>query len=104
MLLCFPLAYKCCKCVSTYVLLVCLSDFRNNAVSVVCLQPVYVSTEERERQRLEDLQKQDEVRQAERERKVEEKKEKKARKREERIKKKQQVEHKVHVSVCIHCT
>ena len=74
-----------------------------NSVSVICLQPVYVSTEERERQRLEDLQKQDEVRQAERERKVEEKKEKKARKREERIKKKQQVEHKVHVSVCIHC-
>lgn len=55
--------------------------------------------EERERQRLEDLQKQDEVRQAERERKVEERKEKKARKREERIKRKQQVEHKVHVSV-----
>ena len=70
------------------------------AVSDICLQSVHVSTEERERQRLEDLQKQDEVRQAERERKVEEKKEKKARKREERIKRKQKVEHKVHVSVC----
>lgn len=53
----------------------------------VAHQP-FVSAEERERQRLEDLRKQEEIRRAEKEKKMEEKKEKKAKRREERMKKK----------------